>query len=170
MRALLCALTALALAACAGSAPAPDATRAAFPTSTAGLATMQVRVGARAIDVEVAATPDQRAQGLSGRVSLPADAGMLFDMGQVTTPDFWMKDMRFALDLVWIGADRRVLGVTPGVPPQPGVPDAQLLLYRPPSPVRYVLEVNSGAAARLGLTAGAQLAFNLPAASATPAR
>ena len=37
---------------------------------------------------------------------------MLFDMGQVGTPDFWMKDMRFPLDMVWIDANKHVAGVT----------------------------------------------------------
>ncbi|MDE3095869.1 MAG: DUF192 domain-containing protein [Chloroflexota bacterium] len=165
-------LAALALAGCGGSS-APMSTPAVqpHPTSPAGLPTTTLRVAGHTIAVEVAADEASRERGLSGRAALPPDAGMLFDMGQVMTPRFWMKEMRFALDLVWIGADKRVAGVSADVPPQPGVPDSGLRLYASPAPVRYVLEVNAGAAQRLGLRQGAQVAFDLPppALTATPA-
>ncbi|HYM14266.1 MAG TPA: DUF192 domain-containing protein [Dehalococcoidia bacterium] len=119
--------------------------------------------GARLIDVEVATTPAQSERGLGYRDALAPDAGMLFDLGHARTQQFWMKGMRFALDLVWIGEDKRVAGVTPDVPPQPGAADADLLLYAPPVPVSYVLEINAGAAARLGIATGTPLAFTIPA-------
>jgi uncharacterized membrane protein (UPF0127 family) len=165
----MAALT-LVLAACGGGAHSRDASPTPMPTSSAGLATTQVRVGGRTVEVEMAATPQQREHGLSDRPSLPADAGMLFDMGQVTSAVFWMKDMHFPLDFVWIDAERKVVGVTKDAPPQAGVPDSELTLYRPPSPVRWVLEVNAGAAERLGFATGGQLAFDLPAATPTAAR
>jgi uncharacterized membrane protein (UPF0127 family) len=87
---------------------------------------------------------------------------MLFDLHETSVPTFWMKGMRFALDLVWIGDDERVVAVTANVPPQPGASDTQLRRYSPVAPVRYVLELNSGAAARLGFTPDAQLSFTLP--------
>lgn len=72
-----------------------------------------------------------------------------------------MKGMRFALDIIWIGEDKRVTEIMAGVPPQPGTGDAELIRYAPAAPARYVLEVNAGAAARLGIAAGTQLAFDL---------
>ena len=170
--AIIALLAALVLAGCAGSsAPQPTPAAQAHATSPAGLPTTTLRVAWHTIAVEVAADEASRERGLSGRAALPPDAGMLFDMGQVMTPRFWMKDMRFALDLVWIGADKRVAGVSAGVQPQPGVPDSALRLYASPAPVRYVLEVDAGAAQRLGLRQGAQVAFDLPspALTATPA-
>jgi uncharacterized protein len=129
---------------------------------------ISLRIGeaadARTIEVEVAATSPQSQRGLGYRDSLAADAGMLFDLHQVRDPSlfFWMKGMRFPLDMVWIGEDRRVVGVTADVQSEPGVPDAQLAHYSPPAPVRYVLELNSGAAARIGVTTGTLLTFTLP--------
>lgn len=175
-RAILYGLMALAIAGCASaSAPSdggsvrPSASTQATPSAqpNAGLARTSLRVGRATISVEVADTDATRAQGLSDRTSLAQDAGMLFDMGAVTSPSFWMKGMRFPLDLVWIGEDKRVVGVTPNVRPQPGVADSGLTLYSPPSPIRYVLEVNAGAARRLGLETGVAVAFAL--ASPTPA-
>ena len=53
-------------------------------------------------DVELALSGPQRERGLSYRDGLPQSAGMLFDMGETIVPTFWMKGMRFPLDMVWI--------------------------------------------------------------------
>ncbi len=135
---------------------------ACMGSSSRGLKTTTVSFDGHKIKAEVAVTPEQREQGLGGRGSLPDDRGMLFDMQQTAVVSFWMKGMRFALDMVWIGTDQRVVGVTADVPPQPGAPDSALRIYMPPSPVRYVFELNAGAAQRLGLAEGTQLSFTLP--------
>jgi uncharacterized membrane protein (UPF0127 family) len=168
--AVLFALAALALAACSGGSAAPATPSAPAAATRARLATTTVHAGSHAIPVEVAATAPEREQGLGDRDALPRDAGMLFDMERDVSPDFWMKGMRFALDLVWIDARKKVVGVTPDVPPQPGVPDERLLRYRPPSPVRFVIEVNAGAARGLGLEDGAQVSFDLPPRTGTEAK
>ena len=115
--------------------------------------------------VEVASTPVQSERGLGYRDTLPEDAGMLFDMHAPTTPQFWMKGMRFALDMVWVGADKRVIAITADVQPQPGASDPQLTRVSPPAPVRYVIELNAGSAGRHGISPGTQLAFDLPPSS-----
>ncbi len=112
--------------------------------------------------MEVATTPAQTERGLGYRDTLAPDAGMVFDLLTNRAPGFWMKGMRFPLDMVWIGEDKRVVAITAGVQPQPGAPDSQLLRYPPPIAVRYVLELNAGAAERLGIVTGTQLSFELP--------
>ena len=112
--------------------------------------------------VEVASTPEQSERGLGYRDELPEDAGMLFDLHETRIPQFWMKGMRFPLDMVWIGEDKRVVAVTANVPPQPGAADDELARISPPVAVRYVLEVNAGTAQRQGIAAGTQLTFSLP--------
>lgn len=154
-----------------GTATVPvraTATLPAFGTSAAGLPTTRVTIGKRTIPVEVASTAAAREHGLSDRDSLPSDAGMLFDLGEAQIATFWMKDMRFPLDMVWITEDRAVAGVASNVQPQPGASDSALTLYRSPAPVRYVLELNAGAAARLGFSDGTRVAFELPPVSGTP--
>ena len=136
-----------------------------LPTSRTGLARVRIDGGARPIAAEVADTDGSRTLGLGGRDALADGAGMLFVFPRDTTPGFWMKDMRFPLDMVWIDAGKRVIGVTADVQPQPGATDNALALYQPPSPVQYVLELSAGAAARLGLAAGKQLSFALPSAA-----
>lgn len=114
------------------------------------------------LQIELATTPQQSERGLGYRDALAPDAGMLFDLGNTRTQAFWMKGMRFALDFVWIAGDKRVVAVTADVPPQPGAPDTELRLYSSPQPVRYVLEINSGAGVRLGIDTGTQLSFDTP--------
>jgi uncharacterized membrane protein (UPF0127 family) len=90
--------------------------------------------------VEVAASPANRERGLSGRPGLPADAGMLFIFPSPGLHGFWMKDMSFAIDLVWIGPDRRVLGTASMAPCGPHA----CPIHYPPAPAAYVLEVSAG--------------------------
>ncbi len=168
----LAATTSLALSlllvACSSSSSAlPTGTRQASSEVTpVAFASTRLRIdaalGARDIDVEVATTPTQSQRGLGYRDALPADAGMLFDLRTSRLQQFWMKGMRFPLDMVWIGEDKRVVSITADIPPQPGVPDAQLRKYTADAPVRYVLELNAGTAARFGLAPGTQLDFTLP--------
>jgi uncharacterized membrane protein (UPF0127 family) len=82
------------------------------------------------------------------------DQGMLFDFtgSSRTKPGFWMKDMRFALDFIWIDGNN-IVGITPRI--QPGVDaNGQLPLYYPPAPVTQVLEVNAGWSAAHGIKVG----------------
>ena len=119
-----------------------------------------VEVGNAAFRVEIADDPQERTQGLSGRESLAQNAGMLFVYPEPLVPAFWMPDMRFPLDFVWIGEDCAVADVTPDVPaPAPSTPHSELPTYTPAAPVRYNLEVNAGAAARHGIAVGDAVRF-----------
>src|SRR3990167_3839192 len=57
------------------------------------------------IYIEIADTSEKRAQGLSNRDSLPEDHGMLFIFDTYQKSAFWMKDMRFPIDIIWIRDD-----------------------------------------------------------------
>ncbi len=117
------------------------------------------------INVLVADTPEERAAGLSGYPGLPDDAGMLFVFGEPTRPSFWMKGMRFSLDIIWI-RDGTVAQIAAAVqPPPPNTPDDQLPRYQSDEPVTHVLELPAGAAARYGITVGDWIT---PCADATP--
>jgi uncharacterized membrane protein (UPF0127 family) len=158
-------MCALALAACGGdSGPSATNTPAGTPTiAVVVLPRIQLSYGAGNLLVEVATTAEQSDRGLGYRDSLFTRGGMLFDLHENSTPFFWMKGMRFALDMVWVGDDKKVVAVTADIPPEPGVPDASLKHYSPPSPVRYVLELNAGDAAKYGIGPGTQLTFQIPA-------
>ena len=161
------ALVACVFAACGGSAGSPNASVMPAPAATATVAPIafsrtELAYPGGTLQVEIAAPGVQGERGLGYRDGLAADAGMIFDLGSTRPQEFWMKGMRFALDIIWIGEDKRVAEIKAGVPPQPGTSDAELIRYAPAGPARYVLEVNAGTSVRLGIAVGTQLAFDVP--------
>lgn len=119
-----------------------------------------VRVGDEEFTVELAVTREEQIQGLSDRPSLAPHTGMLFIYKQQSRHDFWMKNMHFPLDMIWISADCTVADASLNVPP-PG-PDQtldQLPLYSSGAPVKYVLEINGGEAAANGIQPGVGVEF-----------
>lgn len=105
-------------------------------------------VGSKKIFVAVADTNSKREQGLSGTKNLAEDTGMIFIFNSETRPAFWMKDMNYNLDLIWINKNK-IIGITADVPaPTCNLSletcNSNLPLYYPPSLVDQVLEVNAG--------------------------
>jgi len=116
-----------------------------------------VRIAATEIPVEIATTSAAQQKGLSGRPSLDADKGMLFIFGRPDQYSFWMPDMHFPLDIIWI-QDGKVVDIDKDVSNEfnPAAPK----FYSPSSPVKYVLEVNAGFAMRHGIRTGDAVTFN----------
>lgn len=94
------------------------------------------------IFVEIAKDADSRATGLSNRPSLASDSGMLFLFPQAGLYSFWMPDMNFPLDIIWLDENKTIIAIDENVPPLED--SATPKFYRPPSPAKYVLEVNAG--------------------------
>ena len=94
--------------------------------------------------VEIANTNELRQKGLSSRESLSSNSGMLFVFEEPGHHSFWMKDMRFPLDLIWIGQDGRILYIEKGALPC----GFECPTISPPRTEeflsKYVLEVNAG--------------------------
>ncbi len=111
-----------------------------------------LRSGSLAIPVSIADTPAAREQGLSGTNTLPANAGKLFIFDTPGNYGFWMKDMNYGLDFVWIDSAMKVIAVTPNV-----TADTYPQIFYPAQPVQYVLEVNAGFSSKNNLTVGQQL-------------
>jgi uncharacterized protein len=127
-----------------------------------------IEYGGGTIWAELAVTSEERARGLSGRESMPDDEGMLFVFEGPMLMSFWMRGMLFPLDLVWIDEEKLITQVTADVPAQGDTPDEELPRYAPDTPVMYVLELNAGTAARLGLERADQLRFEIPESAVTP--
>ena len=140
-------------------APLPAATALPPPPTTPDLSLPRVTIGTFAWPVELALTGEQQAQGLSGRAELAAGAGMLFVWNQESRRSFWMPDMKFPLDMVWLNGDCAVTHITHNAPPQaPGQSQADLPRYTVDQ-VQYVLEINAGEAERHGIQVGDQARF-----------
>ena len=105
--------------------------------------------GGRAeVAVEVAATPEAQARGLMYRRALADGRGMLFVFPAEAPHQFWMKNTFIPLDMIFIAADGRIVGIHPNATP---LSTAPLGVERPS---RYVLEVPGGWAARRGVAPG----------------
>ena len=111
---------------------------------------MRVRVGRAEFNVDVANSSVSRARGLSGREPLREDEGMLFIFERPDTYSFWMKGMKFPLDIIWI-SDGRVVEISENLPP---AIFPNLKTYSPTQPVNMVLEVNAGTVRSRGIKLG----------------
>jgi uncharacterized protein len=155
---ILPALAAAALAAACGAAPgtppaptAPTATPAAAAAASGPRAEMPSGAVYR---LELALTPEDQAQGLMYRESLPERAGMLFVFPEDAPHHFWMKNTMIPLDMIWMDASGRVLFVSADTPPCKADPCAT---YGPDASARQVLEIAGGMAAKEKVTVGSQL-------------
>ncbi len=108
------------------------------------------------INIEVVDTPASRERGLSGRLSLPEGQGMLFVFDSDATYSFWMPNMRFAIDIIWIDSEGRIVDIKEHATPE-SYPEA----FKPKNPARYVLEVGSGYAQKWGWHEGTTLKFRI---------
>ena len=112
----------------------------------------QLQVGGANLLVDVADTPEKRERGLSGRSNLADNQGMLFVFNSSLVPGFWMKDMHFSLDMIWIDQNWTIVGVTKNIPPS-SYPQT----FQPPSPILYTIEVNAGWADRNKISVGEKI-------------
>ena len=104
--------------------------------------------------VDIADTPEEQAQGLSGRDKMAENKGMLFVFPVSNIPGFWMKDMRFSLDFIWIAESGMIVDITENITPE-SYPE----IFRSSSPVKYVLEVNAGWVDRNKVKVGDKVSF-----------
>ena len=117
------------------------------------LARNTVTIGSNSFSVEIASTTAEKTLGLSGRDGLGNSQGMFFTFDMPGTQNFWMKDMKFPIDIIWISGDR-VAGFAENAVPQPGVALWNLKIYSSPDSVDKVLEVNAGTVAKDGIKIG----------------
>ncbi|WP_262174851.1 DUF192 domain-containing protein [Haloarcula laminariae] len=102
------------------------------------------------VDVRIAANYSQRYTGLSDTESLGPDEGMLFVHGEEDVQTYVMRDMDFALDIIYIDANRTITTIHHAPPP----PEGERYSERYSGRAKYVLEVNRGWANRTGVGVG----------------
>ena len=137
-RPIALALLALLVVAARPAAAAPDLEKLSFVT----------RSGVHDYSVEVMRTPAQHAKGLMFRRYMPDDRGMLFDFGRSEIVNMWMKNTYIPLDMVFVGADGKVATIAADTEPM------SERTISSGAPVIGVVELNAGAAAKMGLAVG----------------
>jgi len=93
------------------------------------------------VNVEVVSAKKDVERGLQGRKGVGHNRGMLFVFDHDDRYRFWMKDMKFPIDIIWLDRQDRIVAIGENVPPCLADPCP---VYRPPADARYVLEVSAG--------------------------
>jgi uncharacterized protein len=114
-----------------------------------------VTLGPKVFHVEVADTPALQERGLSGHAPLADNQGMIFIFDKPDNYGFWMKDMLFPLDIIWIGPDWRVTHIEKSL-----ATSTYPQIFYPGAPSLYVLEISSGQSDMLGLKVGDAVRFS----------
>jgi len=114
-----------------------------------------VELGGQRYSVEIADDDAERARGLMFRDEMAGTHGMLFIHEREEPQSYWMKNTHIPLDILYFDNARRLVSQQRDVPPC-SLGDA-CPPYPSNAPARYVLELNAGEAARLGLQDGAEL-------------
>ncbi len=109
------------------------------------------------IELTVVRSERDRMNGLSGRRSLDRDDGMLFVFEEKDRHSFWMKNMNFPLDIIYID-DNKVVDIKKNAQPI-SEEDTSPTIYTPSRPANYVLEVNAGVADEYKITVGSTISF-----------
>jgi uncharacterized protein len=104
--------------------------------------------GPHRFHVELALTSAQMEHGLMFREELAPDAGMLFDFKEPTMATMWMRNTLIPLDMLFVGANGRIVNIH-----ERAVPQSDAIIAAA-APVRTVIELNGGTAARLGIKPG----------------
>lgn len=112
---------------------------------------IRLNAGMHQLDVQVAATPDQRATGLMYRREMPQHEGMLFVFERPAGQCFWMKNTLLPLTAAFIADDGTIVNLADM---KPQTTDS----HCSDKPVRYVLEMNQGWFTKRGIKAGSRLA------------
>lgn len=120
----------------------------------------EISVSGEKLQVEVVEKEQERRRGLSNRESLAEGTGMLFVFDENSRPTFWMKEMNFAIDIIWID-NGEIVSLNKNVQPEPDKEESDLSLYPAPQEIDYVLEVNSGYSNSLNLQQGDTVDINL---------
>jgi uncharacterized protein len=123
---------------------------AQFPTAPLTIVTAG---GPQKFAVELATTPAQMEQGLMFRRSMAPDAGMLFDYKAPSMAMMWMKNTLIPLDMLFVDAEGRIVNIHERAVP------GSLATISAAAPVRAVIELNGGTAARLGIHPGDRVIF-----------
>ncbi len=114
-----------------------------------------VQIGSQSFKLELATTTLAKAKGLGYRDSMPENEGMLFLFNALGKHSFWMKGMRFPLDIIWLNKNKIVFMEENVPPPSSPIPPS----YAPSRDADAVIELNAGMAKKLDVHIGDTIKF-----------
>jgi len=105
--------------------------------------------GGREYHLEIVSTAESQQKGLGSRRNMASDRGMIFVFDPPATQCFWMKDMQFPLDIIWLNSAKQVTKVAANVSPS-SYPEK----YCSDNATKYVIEINAGEAKKADIAVG----------------
>jgi len=117
--------------------------------------TLALLVGETPLTVTLADSSEERTLGLSGRTALPQGEGLLFIFPETGNWGFWMKDMHFPIDILWLGDDFVIHTIEESVPPE-----SYPTIFYPSAASRYVIEAEAGFAEKHGIGVGEKVVLD----------
>jgi len=108
--------------------------------------------------IKIAKTPTEHSKGLSSHPAMSDDEGMLFEFSDHQVRQFWMKEMLFPLDIIWIN-DSRIVNISKNLPPEGLRP---VKIYSSINPADTVLEINAGISDKYKFKIGDQVVIGWP--------
>lgn len=113
-----------------------------------------VTIGKQTLKLQVANTSQEQIAGLSGKKCIQNNQGMLFIFDKPAYYPFWMKDMRFPIDILWLSQNKQVIYMQKNV-----APNSYPKSFTNTSPALYVVELKAGQADSLDIKTGSKLNF-----------
>jgi uncharacterized protein len=122
---------------------------------------VNVTVNGLVLVADISVTNEQRTKGLSVKEGLAENEAMLFVFDNEAEHRFWMKDMKFPIDIIWIDGDKTIVHIEHNLPPcSSGV---LCPTYKPSDDSLYVLETVGGFAEKYNIVKGTRVEFELKA-------
>lgn len=113
-----------------------------------------VTINGKEFDSQLADTDELRELGLGLRKSLSSSKGLLFVFDRDSYLPFWMKDMNFSIDIIWIDANKKIVHIEQNISPE-----TYPTTFESPTPARYVFEISAGMAQKLHMKLGDDVLF-----------
>jgi uncharacterized membrane protein (UPF0127 family) len=122
---------------------------------------VNVTVNGLVLVTDISVTNEQRTKGLSEKDDLAENEAMLFVFGSEAKHTFWMKDMKFPIDIIWIDSEKTIVHIEHNL--QPCASGVLCPTYKPDDDSLYVLETVGGFAEKYGIVKGTRVEFELKA-------
>ena len=121
------------------------------------------KIGKLSIKLEIADDSYKKAKGLMYRSRLQRDKGMLFIFAAERRYSFWMLNMQFGIDILWLDRNMRIVDITKGAMPAKSIFNSRN--YSPSKPAMYVIETCCGFADESGIKPGNKISLELEKAT-----
>ncbi len=127
----------------------PTVTSSSDPWTNIYPMTVPMQIGTVSVQASVAESWPDRIKGLSGTPYLPPEVVKLFVFDSLAYHSIWMKDMNYAIDIIWVDEQNQIVHIAKSVPPE-SFPET----FSPPKPALYVIEAVAGFADEHALAVG----------------